>query len=112
VIDFAALAAEMVRPGGKVIVETVNPESLFTYARAFWLDPDHVRPVHRGLLEFLFTEAGFAKLEVEWRSPVPADEQLIAVPGEGEQTEAVNENFARINRLLFGPQDYALIATR
>jgi 2-polyprenyl-3-methyl-5-hydroxy-6-metoxy-1,4-benzoquinol methylase len=112
VIDFAALAAEVVRPGGKVIVETVNPESLFTYARAFWLDPDHVRPVHRGLLEFLFTEAGFAKLEVEWRSPVPADEQLIAVPGEGEQTEAVNENFARINRLLFGPQDYALIATR
>ena len=112
VLDFVTLAAEVVRPGGKVIVETVNPESLFTYARSFWLDPDHVRPVHRALLEFLFSEAGFRKLEVEWRSPVPIDEQLVAIPGDDEQARLVNENFTRIGRLLFGAQDYALIATR
>jgi O-antigen chain-terminating methyltransferase len=112
VIDVVELCAEKVRPGGKVIVETVNPESLFTYARSFWLDPDHVRPVHRGLLEFLFTEAGFQKLEVDWRSPVPAGERLVPVPGDDEQARAINENFDRIDRLLFGAQDYALIATR
>ncbi|HEX4491672.1 MAG TPA: methyltransferase domain-containing protein [Acidimicrobiia bacterium] len=112
VIDVVELCAEKVRPGGKVIIETVNPESLFTYARSFWLDPDHVRPVHRGLLEFLFTEAGFQKLEVEWRSPVPANERLVPVPGDDAQARAINENFDRIDRLLFGAQDYALIATR
>jgi 2-polyprenyl-3-methyl-5-hydroxy-6-metoxy-1,4-benzoquinol methylase len=112
VIDVVELCAEKVRPGGKVIVETVNPESLFTYTHSFWLDPDHVRPVHRGLLEFLFTEAGFQKLEVDWRSPVPADERLVPVPGDDEQARAINENFERIDRLLFGAQDYALIATR
>jgi len=112
VIDFVALAAEKVRRGGKVIVETVNPESLYVYARSFWLDPDHVRPVHRALLEFLFSEAGFRRLEVEWRSPVPADEQLVVVTGDDEQAKLVNENFARIGQLMFGPQDYALIATR
>jgi 2-polyprenyl-3-methyl-5-hydroxy-6-metoxy-1,4-benzoquinol methylase len=46
VIDFVELAAEKVRPGGKVVLETVNPASLYTYAHAFWVDPDHVRPVH------------------------------------------------------------------
>jgi len=112
VIDVVELCADKVRPGGKVIVETVNPESLFTYARSFWLDPDHVRPVHRGLLEFLFTEAGFRKLEVDWRSPVPAGERLVTVPGDDEQARAINENFQRIDQLLFGAQDYALIATR
>jgi O-antigen chain-terminating methyltransferase len=112
VLDFVELAAEKVRPGGKVIVETVNPESLFTYARSFWLDPDHVRPVHRGLLEFLFSEAGFRKIELDWRSPVPADERLVTVPGDDDQTRAINENFDRIGRLVFGAQDYALIATR
>jgi 2-polyprenyl-3-methyl-5-hydroxy-6-metoxy-1,4-benzoquinol methylase len=112
VIDVVELCAEKVHPGGKVIVETVNPESLFTYTHSFWLDPDHVRPVHRALLEFLFTEAGFRKLEVEWRSQVPADERLVPVPGDDEQARAISENFRRIDRLLFGAQDYALIATR
>ena len=32
VIDFVALAAEKLRPGGKVVLETVNPASLYTYA--------------------------------------------------------------------------------
>jgi hypothetical protein len=68
--------------------------------------------VHRALLEFLFTEAGFSKLEVEWRSPVPPDQQLQTVPGDDEQTKVINENFARIGSLLFGAQDYAIIATR
>jgi 2-polyprenyl-3-methyl-5-hydroxy-6-metoxy-1,4-benzoquinol methylase len=112
VIDFVSLAADKVRPGGKVVVETVNAESLYIYARALWLDPDHVRPVHRALLEFLFSEAGFRKLEVEWRSPVPPDEQLMDVPGDDEHAKVVDENFKRIGQLLFGPQDYALIATR
>ena len=112
VVDFVSLAADKVRPGGKVVVETVNAESLYIYARALWLDPDHVRPVHRALLEFLFSEAGFRKLEVEWRSPVPVDEQLMDVPGDDEHAKVVDENFKRIGQLLFGPQDYALIATR
>ena len=61
VIDFVALAAEKLRPGGKVVIETVNPASLYTYARAFWVDPDHVRPVHPSFLEFLFREAEFSR---------------------------------------------------
>ena len=63
VIDVVRLAAEKVRPGGRVVVETVNPTSLYTYAHAFWVDPDHVRPVHPNYLGFLFAEAGFAEVE-------------------------------------------------
>ena len=49
---------------------------------------------------------------LEWRSAVPTDERLMPVPGDDEQARAINENFERIDRLLFGAQDYALIATR
>ena len=77
VIDFVGLAAEKLRPGGKVVLETVNPASLYTYARAFWVDPDHVRPVHPNFLEFLFREAEFAKLSIEYRSPVADSERLV-----------------------------------
>jgi 2-polyprenyl-3-methyl-5-hydroxy-6-metoxy-1,4-benzoquinol methylase len=112
VIDVVALAADKVRPGGRVVVETVNPMSLYTYAHAFWVDPDHVRPVHPNYLAFLFGEAGFATVERVDRSPVPADESLEPIPGEDELTKRLNANFERINGLLFGPQDYAIVATR
>jgi len=112
VLDFVALAAEKVRPGGKVVLETVNPASLYTYARAFWVDPDHVRPVHPSFLEFLFREAEFARFSIEYRSPVSEAEALVPLAGDDPQTLAVNENFQRINALLFGAQDYAVVATR
>jgi len=112
VIDFVELAADKLRPGGKVVIETVNPASLYTYARAFWVDPDHVRPVHPGFLEFLFREAEFARIAIEFRSPVAESERLVDVPGDTPQTALINENFQRIAALLFGAQDYALIATR
>ena len=112
VIDFVALAAEKLRPGGKVVLETVNPSSLYTYARAFWVDPDHVRPVHPSFLEFLFREAEFARLSIEYRSPVSEAEALVPLPGDEPQTQLLNENFEQISALLFGDQDYAVIATR
>jgi 2-polyprenyl-3-methyl-5-hydroxy-6-metoxy-1,4-benzoquinol methylase len=112
VIDFVALAAEKVRPGGKVVLETINPASLYTYARAFWLDPDHVRPVHPNFLEFLFREAEFARFSIEYRSPVSEAEALLPIEGDDSRTNRLNENFQRIGALLFGAQDYAVIATR
>ena len=112
VIDFVELAAEKLRPGGKVVLETINPASLYTYARALWLDPDHVRPVHPSFLEFLFREAEFTKIAIEYRSPVGDAERLMPLPGDDPQTQLINENFERIGALLFGDQDYAVIATR
>ena len=112
VIDFVALAAEKLRPGGKVVLETVNPASLYTYARAFWVDPDHVRPVHPGFMEFLFREAEFSRIAIEYRSPVAESERLVPLPGDDPQTRLLNENLERIGALLFGAQDYAVIATR
>jgi 2-polyprenyl-3-methyl-5-hydroxy-6-metoxy-1,4-benzoquinol methylase len=112
VIDVVRLAAEKVRPGGRVVVETVNPTSLYTFAHAFYVDPDHTRPVHPNYLGFLFAEAGFASVERVDRSPVPADESLEPIPGEDELSKRLNANFDRINALLFAPQDYAIVATR
>ena len=73
VIDVVRLAAEKVRPGGRVVFETVNPTALSTYANAFWVDTDHVRPVYPAFLAFLFREAGFAEVERMDRSVLPAD---------------------------------------
>jgi SAM-dependent methyltransferase len=110
VIDFVLLARDKVRPGGRVVVETVNPQSLYVFAHAFYLDPTHGAPVHPAYLDFLFRQAGF-DVRIDWRSPPGEDEMAVADP-DAPADAPFNVNVERLNRLLFAPQDYALIATR
>ena len=111
-VDLVALAAEKVRPGGRVLVETVNPQSLYVFAHSFYLDPTHVRPVHPAYLTFLFREAGFSRVEIEWRGPPPADDVLQPAQQSADTPEGYNENVRRLNQLLFAPQDYLVSAVR
>src|ERR1019366_1512244 len=58
-VELVMLARDKLRPGGKLIMETVNPGSLYVFANAFYIDPTHSRPIHPAYLEFLCREAGF-----------------------------------------------------
>ncbi len=93
---FLAEARRALRPGGVLVAETINTDSL-SALRAFFLDPTHVRPVPPAALAFLAEAAGFSDVSIEYRAPLPPSERL---------TET-SENDARLNRLLYGPQDYA-----
>jgi O-antigen chain-terminating methyltransferase len=112
IVDFVALAADKVRPGGWVFVETVNPQSLYVFAHALFLDPTHVRPIHPAYLAFLFREAGFTKVDIEWRSPPPAEDVLQPAPEDAPGAAVHNANIRRLNTLLFAPQDYLIAALR
>jgi len=54
-----ALSAERLRPGGKLIVETVNPHSAAAL-KAFWVDPTHRSPLFPETLLALCQLSGFA----------------------------------------------------
>ena len=92
-------ARRALAPGGVLIAETINSDSL-SALRAFFLDPSHVRPVPPEALRFLAEAAGFEETRIE----------LLAPMAPGDRLEETSQNDAKINRLLFGPQDYALIA--
>jgi SAM-dependent methyltransferase len=96
---FLAQARRAIAPGGVLIVETVNTTSL-SAMNAFYLDPTHVRPVPPEALRFLCEAAGFLDPRVEFLSPLPDSERLLER----------SENDVRLNEMLFGPQDYAVIA--
>ena len=115
-VELIALAHDKLQPGGKAVIETVNPQSLITFARAFYIDPTHTTPIHPAYLAFLFREAGFATVRHDWRSPVSRDEVLEDLDqgavADDETLGAVQRNVERLNGLLYGPQDYAVIAVR
>jgi 2-polyprenyl-3-methyl-5-hydroxy-6-metoxy-1,4-benzoquinol methylase len=109
-IDVIALAYDKLKPGGRIIVETVNPQSLYNYAHAFFIDPTHTRPVHPAYLSFAFEQAGFSEVKWQWRNPPPENDKL-ELDGDDPDTP-YNRNVKRLNTLLFDAMDYALIVTK
>jgi SAM-dependent methyltransferase len=105
-------AAERLPPGGVLVLETPNPESVLAGSVNFHRDPTHLAPVHPDTLAFLCDMAGFSRVEVLRLSPVPAERLLPEPGGEGEQSERLGEVVRRLNALLFGFQDYAVVARR
>jgi SAM-dependent methyltransferase len=109
------LAHRVLRPGGLLVLETVNPRSVIGFLEVFNRDLTHERPLHPDTLAFLAAAAGFSDVRIELRSPVDAAARLQPIPTEGlppRVAEALNENNARLNALLYGPQEYALLARR
>ena len=103
------------RPGGRLVLETVNPASAAGFFDVYIRDLTHERPLHPDTLRFLAAAAGFSDVRVELRAPVDAASRLRPIPPgglPGPVADALNENVARLNDVLFAPREYALIATR
>lgn len=112
------LAVTRLEPGGRLVLETLNPESVFAMFRAYVIDPTHVRPVHPDLLAFLASRAGLAEVGLHYQAEVP-DGVRPTVIDTGELSgevltlaERVNERLSRIDRLCCAPQEYTLVASR
>jgi 2-polyprenyl-3-methyl-5-hydroxy-6-metoxy-1,4-benzoquinol methylase/glycosyltransferase involved in cell wall biosynthesis len=56
--EFLRAARHSLRPGGRLVVETVNPHSVVAL-KAFWLDPTHQHPLFPEVVLELCREAGF-----------------------------------------------------
>jgi len=102
--DLVELAVRKLAPGGRLLFETVNPESVYAM-RWFWMDLTHVRPVPAPSLAQLLTASGLREVAVDFRSPVPESEGL-------PHGLADDPRFAPLARLLFAPQDYAVTGVK
>lgn len=104
------LAFSRLRAGGRLILETQNPECLAIYSQSFYLDPTHVRPVPAKQLRFLLEEAGFRDIEVHYLSPLNRADlpELPLRPGD----EAWNVAAARFNEMYFGHMDYGITGVK
>jgi SAM-dependent methyltransferase len=112
VLELIDLAWSRLRPGGVFVAETPNPASLVVLGNSYILDPTHVRPLHPALAAFLCESAGFRDVRLEFWAPAEGYHLApIDAPDAPAWVGQLNAAFARLNDVLFGPQDYAVVAT-
>ena len=91
-----------------LILETINPTSVFALVRIYFLDLTHQRPVHPQALQFLMESFGFEEVSLVYSAPLKED-RLEDLPAGGETTAVLNRNIDKLNALLYAPSNYAAI---
>jgi SAM-dependent methyltransferase len=100
------------RPGGVFVAETPNPTSLVVPSNSFILDPTHLRPIHPSLFAFACETAGFRDVRLTFYSPATGYHVPTLDEDGTDRTSLLNSAIDRLNEVLFGPQEYAIVATK
>ncbi|MCX7848134.1 MAG: methyltransferase domain-containing protein [bacterium] len=109
ICQMIALARRALLPGGLLLMETPNVFNLQVAASDFYKDPTHVRPVHPVTLDLWLRYHGFSETHIEFVHPFPRSEQLEVT--QAIKPEVLRRNLKRVNELLYGYRDCAIIAT-
>ena len=112
VIELVKLCHLKLAPGSVLILETPNPKCLMVFAESFYKDPSHVQPAHPDSMQFVLEATGFHDVELRFSAPVEPSMKIPLLPASGAEVERFNQGIERLNSLLFGFQDYAVIGRK
>ncbi|MBC2581572.1 bifunctional 2-polyprenyl-6-hydroxyphenol methylase/3-demethylubiquinol 3-O-methyltransferase UbiG [Clostridium sp. DJ247] len=112
-LRFIRLAYRKLRKKGVIILETINPENIIAISNWFYMDLTHVRPVHPITLQFLMNSEGFELNELIYSNPMEnCMIPQLALEGVSESTDEFNKAIEHVNKVLYGPQDYAIVSIK
>jgi SAM-dependent methyltransferase len=94
------LAYQRLRPGGCLILETIDPSTAYAM-KAYYLDPTHRQPVPSEMAHFLLAQAGFREIEIRGLNRPDEPKLRTAIDG--------TPGLAAFADALFGFRDYAAI---
>ncbi len=118
-LRFLELAFHKLRPGGRLVLETLNPACWVAFFESYIRDITHAWPLHPETLKYLVVASGFSRASIEYRSPVPPQDRLqpIAAPAGADAAladlaETFNANVEKLNARMFTHMDYAIVAEK
>lgn len=117
-ISMLRLCHKKLNYGYNIIIETVNPLSLVSFMN-FYIDLTHRKPLHPETINFLLKATGFRDVQVHFLAPLSDEAKLKMVNIDPDidhnlqkTLEVYNQNMEKINQILFGCQDYAVVAKK
>lgn len=100
-------AFRVLAPKGPIVLETVNPLSLFALSNIYFLDVTHRKPLHPEFMRYLFESCGFSDVDIIYSGQLE-DEQLDVVPPDRPNAREFNSNIDKLNKLLYSSPVYAV----
>jgi 2-polyprenyl-3-methyl-5-hydroxy-6-metoxy-1,4-benzoquinol methylase len=110
-LAFARACFAKLRPRGALVLETINTDALAALP-TFYADPTHVRPIPPGTAKLVLEACGFERVQIRYTSPFPEETRLAASAGDSPLARRFDDAVEKLNRVLFGAREYAVIATR
>jgi SAM-dependent methyltransferase len=118
-LRFLDLAFLKLQPGARLVLETLNPACWTAFFESYIRDITHRWPLHPETLQYLVRASGFTRAEIEFRSPVPAQDRLQPLPvPDGandmlrDMADTFNANAEKLNARMFTFMDYAVVAEK
>lgn len=118
-LRFLEVAFEKLQPGGRMILETLNPACWTAFFESYIRDITHRCPLHPETLKYLVLASGFSRADIEFRSPVPTEDRLQPIAAAAgtdeaatELAETFNANVDKLNARMFTHMDYAIVAEK
>ncbi len=105
--DFLELCKKALINNGSLIVETLNPRSIYGMFEWFWKDPTHINPVYPEYLTHLLELIGFKKISLNYYEDIPSNIILLK---DKIEDKIHQDNIKKINDFLFKPIEYYIIA--
>lgn len=112
IMTLCRIAHEKLENGGCLVVETPNPTSLSIYTNAFYIDPSHVKPVHPLTMQYYLEKAGFTKTEIIYTESSRPVQTIPELRCPGENVAEFNAAMQETAKMLYGSQDYAIVAVK
>tara|TARA_B100000315_G_C14552697_1_gene576662 strand:- start:59 stop:1291 length:1233 start_codon:yes stop_codon:yes gene_type:complete len=116
-LEFINLCYSRLKNGAPIVFETPNPLSVVVSATNFHLDLSHNKPLHPEAIKFLLETNGFVDVKIKYLSPFPEEVRLQLLKdfpdaSKKKSINVLNQNIQKLNNLLYGYQDYAVIAKK
>jgi len=110
-VEMVALCAGRLKPGGLLVLETLNPDSEFPFGRASHIDPSHIRALYPEVLKAMLESNGFGECTLSVLAP---QQICVAGPSDGAEPAGANPGVAAVLAPipLSRAASYAAIARR
>jgi O-antigen chain-terminating methyltransferase len=105
--DLVIEAFRVLQENSPIVLETVNPLSIFALSNIYFLDVTHQRPLHPEFMRYLLESTGFSDVNIIYSEEL-VEEQLEGISPGNHLAREFNTNVDKLNKLLYASPVYAV----
>jgi len=105
--DVVRESFRVLKPEAPILLETINPLSLFALSNIYFLDVSHSKPLHPEYMRYLLESSGFSDVKLIYAEELN-EEKLVETGPENPTAREFNTNVDKLNKILFSSPVYAV----